>query len=115
MHLLDYLGDIPAGELLGAPETRLRMLFEATGLALRYDPRERLAICQVVIDEGNLPAITNATAIIGGGEAAAGLVSPSAVSAATSPGVNICDAKHPQPDQLGMQRARSEGFEPPTF
>jgi hypothetical protein len=39
------------------------MLFEATGLALRYDPGEPLVVYQVVIDKGNLPAITNITVI----------------------------------------------------
>jgi site-specific DNA recombinase len=115
LHLLDHLGVITGDELLAAPEAGLRMLFEATGLALRYDPRERLAVCQVVIDEGNLPAITNATAIIGGGDGASNAVSESSLSEATGQAVDICDAKHPQPAQLGMQCARSEGFEPPTF
>lgn len=62
------------------------MLFETTGLALRYDPTERLAVCQVVIDEGNLPAITTATAIIGDGEATSNPVSESTFGAASGHG-----------------------------
>jgi hypothetical protein len=112
--LLACLGNLTVEELLATPEPALRLLFDTTALVLRYDPRQRLAVCQIAIDESNVPAINYAVDTISGGTAG-DLALPSPDTAKPSGRVNIRDAKHPQPNHLVMQRARSEGLEPPTF
>ena len=109
--LLDYLGHVTSTQLEAAPEPALRRLFDATALTIYYDPRDRLAVCHVTLDEDNLPAINHATSAI-------------ATLSPDTTGLEICWAsslnsegsvKDPQPDRLGIFGARSEELESPTF
>jgi DNA invertase Pin-like site-specific DNA recombinase len=109
--LLDYLGHVTSTQLEAAPEPALRRLFDATSLTVYYDPRERLAVCHVTLDEDNLPAINHATAAIATPSPVTTGLEMRGVSSRNSEG----SVKDPQPDRLGIFGARSEELESPTF
>jgi hypothetical protein len=98
--------------LASAPEAALRRLFNATALSVRYDPRQKLAVCQVTLDEGSLSAVDQAATTVTSPDSAASAGTSEKLPAASEA---TADTQHRQPGALGMRRARSEGFEPPTF
>ena len=109
--LLDYLGHVTSTQLEAAPEPALRRLFDATALTIYYDPRDRLAVCHVTLDEDNLPAINHATSTIATPSPATTGLEIRWASSLNSEG----SVKDPQPDRLGIFGARSEELESPTF
>ncbi|HSS25257.1 MAG TPA: hypothetical protein VLL82_12850, partial [Mycobacterium sp.] len=82
-------------------EPVLRTMFDAFALTVSYDAKDRLATCEVVLDDDTLPTVADAVAALG----------------ATTPagGLGISRARSGPDAQLGICVARSEGFEPPTF
>ena len=87
-----------------APEPALRRIFDATALTVRYDPRDRLAECEVVLDDVPLPAVDRAVSAV--------------VSGATTVPETASDlarSSDARPDELGIYCVRSEELESPTF
>ena len=104
VELLDHLGHVTAEQLGTAPEPALRRIFDATALTVRYDPRDRLAECEVTLDDVLLPAVDRAV---------------SAVVSAETTVPEIADdlgrSSDTRPDELGIYCVRSEELESPTF
>ncbi len=87
-----------------APEPALRRIFDATALTVRYDARDRLAECEVTIDEVLLSSVDRAVSAVVGAE--------TTVLETFSDLVRSSDAR---PDELGILCVRSEELESPTF
>ena len=99
--LLNQIGRLTHAQLEAAPEPVLRGMFDAFALTVHYDPTDRLATCQVILDDGTVPTVASAVTAIDGRPTGVG----SGISASPS-----------GPDgELGIYVARSEGLEPPTL